>query len=248
MTICVIPARLDSSRFPNKVITPIAGRELILRVIDVCITCDRLKKIVILANDQEICDLVSKEFKSNDRIIIILHQNGESGTHRAFDYYYSIRGKKMPMIVVQADNINLTTNDLDAIIFHANSINDKMIYTPICNMDLCDAKLNSNVKVAIGNLFDILYFSRSMIPYNSSQYYKHIGVYMFPISILNDNMFMSYAIDGSFNNCKLSKDEKLEQLAWLYYGFKMRAVLVNGYRHSIDTPEDMTYYIRSLTS
>lgn len=250
MTLCVIPARLDSSRFPNKVITPIAGRELILRVIDTCLSCDRLKKIVILAQDQKICNIVTREFKSNDRVIVKLHQKGESGTHRAFDYYYDVFGKsqKMPMVVVQADNIGLTTNDLDSVVFHANSINDKTIYTPVCNMDNSDAELHSNVKVVVGDLAKILYFSRSLVPYNASKYYKHIGVYMFPTSILQDNLFMSYAIDGSFNNCVLANDEKLEQLAWLYNGFNMRAVLVNGYRHSIDTPEDMELCTRSLLS
>lgn len=247
MTLCVIPARLNSSRFPNKVITPIAGRELILRVIDTCLTCDRLKKILILAQDEAICDLVFKEFKSIDKVIVQLHKFGESGTHRAFDYYYRNKffRNKMPMVVVQADNISLTTNDLDTIVLEANIKNDQKIYTPICEIDSFNAGVDSNVKVVVDNLFNVLYFSRSKIPYNSSKYYKHIGVYMFPYDILNNNLFMSYAIDGSFNNCQLSIDEKLEQLAWLYYGFGMRAILLDGYRHSIDTIDDMESYIRS---
>jgi 3-deoxy-manno-octulosonate cytidylyltransferase (CMP-KDO synthetase) len=248
MTLCVIPACLDSKRFPNKVIQPICGRELISHVIDACITCDRIEQIVVLAQDQKICDLVNKTFDGVSRVSSQLHTVGESGTHRAFDYYYQwMKNKrnKRSMIVVQADNIGLRTNDLDTVIFNANSINNKSIYTPVCKMDMPDASLPSNVKAVIGDMGNILYFSRACIPYDAPSYYKHVGVYMFPSALLEDNLFMSYAMDGGFNNCDLVKYEQLEQLAWLHYGFSIRAVQLMGYRDNIDTTEDMVNYTKN---
>ena len=244
MTLCIIPARLDSQRFPRKVLTAIAGRELILRVVDTCIACDRLTQIVILAHDQEICDVVSKEYKSVSMVSVKLHLIGESGTHRAFDYYYA-NNQKINMVVVQADNIGLTTRDLDTVVYHANSINDKSIYTPVCEMTQDDAALTSNVKVALGGLDNILYFSRSCIPHGSCIFSKHVGVYMFPASLLNDATFMMHAMNRDFNYCDLANKEKLEQLAWLYFGFSMRAVRLLGHRDSIDTPDDMKSYIKN---
>ena len=246
MTLCIIPARLDSTRFPNKVITPIAGRELILKVIDTCLSCDRFKRIVVLAQDQKICDIVLKEF--NDKVDARLHKIGESGTHRALDYYYNNEKKRQSVMVVQADNIDLTARDLETVIFHANSINDKSVYTPVCKMNVADACSPSNVKAVIGYMSNILYFSRSCIPHDSQNHWKHIGVYMFPRLLLDDLSFMTYALNDIFNNCNLVKTEKLEQLAWLYYGFSMRAVTLNGYRHSIDTPQDMKSFVKDVYS
>ena len=55
---CVIPARMSSSRFPNKPLAKILGRELILRVADAAKKCKWFDRIIIATEDQVIKDLV----------------------------------------------------------------------------------------------------------------------------------------------------------------------------------------------
>jgi len=58
---CVIPSRLSSSRFPNKPLAKIHGREVILRVADIARKCKYFDTIIIATEDQEIKDLVDSE-------------------------------------------------------------------------------------------------------------------------------------------------------------------------------------------
>ena len=51
---CVIPARLSSSRFPNKPLAKIAGREMVLRVADIATKSRYVDCVVIATEDEEI--------------------------------------------------------------------------------------------------------------------------------------------------------------------------------------------------
>ena len=55
---CVIPARLSSSRFPNKPLAKIAGIEMVLRVPDIAAKSKHVDCIVIATEDEEIKNLV----------------------------------------------------------------------------------------------------------------------------------------------------------------------------------------------
>ena len=56
-TVCVIPARLGSSRFPNKPLAKISGREMVLRVADIAKQSKYLDDIIIATEDKIIQDL-----------------------------------------------------------------------------------------------------------------------------------------------------------------------------------------------
>ena len=55
--VCVIPARLGSSRFPNKPLAKINGREMVLRVADIAKQSKYLDDIIIATEDKIIQDL-----------------------------------------------------------------------------------------------------------------------------------------------------------------------------------------------
>ncbi len=58
---CVIPSRMSSSRFPNKPLAKICGRELILRVADAAKKCKHFDRIIIATEDLVIKSRVESE-------------------------------------------------------------------------------------------------------------------------------------------------------------------------------------------
>ena len=75
--ICVIPARLGSSRFPNKPLAKIKGREMVLRVADIAKQSKYLDGIYIATEDKIIQDLANEN--GYDSIITESHY---TCTHR----------------------------------------------------------------------------------------------------------------------------------------------------------------------
>ncbi len=93
---CVIPSRMSSSRFPNKPLAKICGRELILRVLDAAKKCKHFDTIIVATEDQVIKDLVDKE---EGCITIITgknytcnHRVSEVASDLKCDYIFNLQG------------------------------------------------------------------------------------------------------------------------------------------------------------
>lgn len=97
------------------------------------------------------------------------------------------------------------------------------------------------VKVVVDSTGTALYFSRFPIPYvretkdmnhwhNLHPYYKHIGLYVFRRKLLLEFT--------SWNEGKLEKAERLEQLRILEHGYRITATLTDYDSIPIDTEQD----------
>ena len=93
---CVIPARLSSSRFPNKPLAKIAGRELVLRVADIATKSKHVDCIVIATEDEEI-----KNLAENNNYISVITKKYYTCSHRIaevandiieMDYVFNLQG------------------------------------------------------------------------------------------------------------------------------------------------------------
>jgi 3-deoxy-manno-octulosonate cytidylyltransferase (CMP-KDO synthetase) len=110
----------------------------------------------------------------------------------------------------------------------------------ITNYDEID---NTNVvKVITDNYENAIYFSRFSIPYNRDglaiEYYKHIGVYGYRKSFLEEFV--------SLPKGKLEVIENLEQLRAIENGYKIR-VKETGYQSiGVDVPEDIERVVAQL--
>ncbi len=102
--------------------------------------------------------------------------------------------------------------------------------------------LNPNVvKVVLTMRKQALYFSRQTIPYvrgveqsewlDHAEFYKHIGIYAYRSDVLEQIVKLPLNV--------LENTEKLEQLRWLGYGYRIMASETNYESLGIDTPEDL---------
>ena len=94
----------------------------------------------------------------------------------------------------------------------------------------------NNVKVIVDRNNFAIYFSRATIPFNrdnvlNTQYYKHIGIYAYSNSFLQDFTNLPYSV--------LENTEKLVQLRAIEGGHKIQVTITNHDSPSVDDPADV---------
>ena len=109
-------------------------------------------------------------------------------------------------------------------------------------------KSNPNrIKIVVDKNHDGMYFSRSPIPNSANAksesvdaypFYRHIGLYAYRRSTLLELVKLKPTL--------LEQVESLEQLRWLYYGYKIRVVSTIIETPNIDVPEDIDKVLKAL--
>ena len=229
---CIIPAREESKRFPRKVLFEISGKPIIGYVIDGCINSDA--KRVIVATDSEEIAQVSKKFGAE----AVITGDANSGSDRVAKVVKTLNLKEEFVINVQGDE-PLVEGELINRVARELQNKDVEISTPVYEISNSEEAKNYNrVKVITDNKWNALYFSRYPIPFGSSKFFIHIGIYGFR----RDALFKYTSLKPS----KLELVEKLEQLRALENGMKIKIVKWDKVMISVDTPEDIDEVKRFL--
>lgn len=240
--ICVIPARLESSRLPKKMLHVINGKTLIQRSWESAMKVCQFDKVIIATDSLEIIDHI-KTF-TND--YMLTSTNHLSGTSRMLEVYDSIKDNNYDFWVNwQGDEPFLNRNIICDLLLNVNGNYD--VYTLKSKIFTKEELFDTNkVKVVVDNFGKALYFSRLPIPYydihllnkarnlSKFQFYKHIGIYMFSSKAI-------LKLKNSYNNdvSYIEKYEKLEQLTFMYYGMDIKVSTTNYTNFGIDTIEDV---------
>lgn len=236
----LIPARYASSRLPAKPLCLISGKSMIQRVYEQALKSELLSEVIVATDDIRIHDHVLG-FGGNCMMTSPEHKNG---TERCIAAYQALekQGRKSDFIInIQGDEPFLQPDQLN-LLCNSMLVQEASVYTLITKITNNDELLNPNVvKVVRNHAGKALYFSRSAIPYGRDllqsewiknyDFYKHIGLYGFNTSILNELI--------TLNISSLENAEKLEQLRWLENGFDIHTAITEMDSISVDTPEDL---------
>lgn len=238
-SIIVIPARFASTRFPGKPLANLAGNPIIQRVYE---AVQGLNLPIIIATDNEI---IEREVKKFGATCVLTSEAHQSGSDRIAEV---IKEKDYDLIInVQGDEPFIQIEPIKELIraFEDQSIS---VASLMHKLDSPTEIINpNNVKVVCGRNNQALYFSRSAIPFNRDNnpevnYFKHVGVYAYTKKALLEFVELPMG--------KLEQIEKLEQLRFLEYGYKIKMVETNYRGIGIDTPADLVEaeeYLRKLT-
>jgi len=202
----IIPARLKSTRFPNKLIQLINNISLIEHI------CIRAKKIpcysVIVATD----DIKIKSLVEQHGIDVWFSKKKFlNGTHRIAclckEYGFN---KNDNIINIQGDEFNFSLKGVKDLITKLSSSKSKGIFTLISKSRSKEIFHNpDHVKVLIDKKGDALCFSRSPVPFSGSDdHFIHIGIYGYKVSML-----YSYL---NFDKSPYEAYENLEQLRFIW--------------------------------
>jgi 3-deoxy-manno-octulosonate cytidylyltransferase (CMP-KDO synthetase) len=233
----IIPARLNSSRFENKILVDILGLPMVIRTAK---RVEELDEVVIATDSEEVVNLAKKH---NVKAVLTAdtHQSGTDRINEAAN----ILGLKDDDIVVnvQGDEPFIEPEVVQAVIDRVKELKDKDFTMVSCfkeiNSDLADDP--NHVKVVCDDNEDAIYFSRAKIPYHRDHYnqdpYKgHLGIYGFTKKSLN--------YFCSLEQSSLENIEKLEQLRAISNGKKINMVKVESKSFGIDTKEDLDNALR----
>ncbi len=241
----IIPARLNSSRFPRKILTPINNRPLIINTLENAMKSGITKECYIACCSKEVKDIV-EDYGYN---AIITDPELQSGTDRIFEASKSIdRHLNDDDIIInlQGDMPVFDESILHKIVDILEKDRSIDMSTPVSIIkDISKINDKNCVKVVFNNMEKnipgkALYFSRESIPSGSDIFYKHIGIYAYRYHALK--RFVS--LERSY----LEETEKLEQLRALQNNINIFAVPVESYSFSVDVREDLNQIFEFLSS
>lgn len=244
----IIPARLESTRLPNKMLLPLEGKPLIEWTWRKALN-SQASRIIIATDSEKIAAHMTKEGAQ----VILTDPRHPSGTDRLSEV---ARKKKLAddEIIVnwQGDEPFLPTELID-------KVASAFINAPLASITTIGVPLKSwqelanpnIVKIVINKQNEALYFSRAPIPYprdqeenlsvlddnkdlfpSPSPYLRHLGVYAYRGAFLKTYPTLTPS--------PLETYEKLEQLRALYNGYKIQ-VEISSFMPppGIDTQEDL---------
>lgn len=231
--LAVIPARLASTRFPKKVLAPLAGKPLVMHVYERTCQAALVSETVVATDAREVADAL----ESLGANVVMTRGDHESGTDRAAEVAET--SDAAIVVNVQGDEVMIDPAAIDATI--RPLLDDSSIGMSTARHRITEQREIDDpnvVKVVCDSRGRALYFSRAAIPCvreaadaAGAAYWQHIGLYAFRRDFL-----LAYA---KMAPTPLEKLERLEQLRALENGHDI-AVVDTDYRSvSVDTPEDL---------
>jgi 3-deoxy-manno-octulosonate cytidylyltransferase (CMP-KDO synthetase) len=228
----IIPARLASTRFPQKVLADIGGLPMVVRTAKRVAHLDR---VVVAADDEaiiEICEAHGVE-------AMLTSTTHKSGTDRISECANILKLDDNEIIInVQADEPFIEPEVVESLINKLKELQKKdepFIMGSCYNAINAESAEDPNlVKVVLDNDNNAVYFSRSLIPYNRSgraNYFGHIGIYGFSKKSLKEFCNLSDA--------PIEDIEGLEQLRAIYHQKNITMLKVSSTGFGIDTPQDL---------
>lgn len=227
--ITVIPARLASTRLPNKILANIAGAPMIVRVMERALLADA-GPVLVAAAEQQIVDAVEAAGghavltnpalpSGSDRIMEALRAFDPHGN---FDTVINVQGD-LPTLAPQTISDTLAALEADPA---------ADIATPVAEIVREEERTNPNVvKAVFGANRNALYFTRATAPTGEGPHYHHIGLYAYRRAALERFVSMPPGM--------LEQRERLEQLRALEAGMRITIAIVDTVPLGVDTPADL---------
>ena len=239
--VVIIPARLNSTRLPSKLLLPIAGKSMLRHVVD-RVLMSSAKHVYVAVDDQQLAETVI----GTQATPVMTSTNNVSGTDRIFEVIQALDIDANDVIVnVQGDEPLIppgVVNQVAQLLFDRPSIGVASLYSTISNPEeVFDPNV---VKVVMNSDAHAMYFSRAPLPWDrsafvdgapkevKSHWYRHLGIYAYRAWALQQFV--------SSDPSNLERIERLEQLRFLENGI---TIVLNEVAEpvsiGVDTPQDL---------
>jgi 3-deoxy-manno-octulosonate cytidylyltransferase (CMP-KDO synthetase) len=237
----LIPARLASTRLPNKPLADIAGRPMVVRVAEQA-RRSSAQRVVVAADDQAIVDAC----RAHGVDAVMTRADHPSGTDRLAEASLLLGLAEHEIVVnVQGDEPLIDPGLIDAVANLLAARTDVVMGTAAHPIDAVAEFTNPNVVKVVTDAGGLaLTFSRAPLPWWRDGFasgihalpdpapLRHVGIYSYRCRFLRAFPALAQA--------PLERIEALEQLRALWHGYRI-AVHVSGAAPApgVDTPEDL---------
>ena len=232
-TAIIIPARLASTRLPNKPLLPINGKPMILHVWEQAVAAE-IGEVIVATDSDQIKQVIS-EAGGNCELTRSNHQSGTDRIYEALENFD--QNKNINFIInLQGDLPQINRECLSSVV---NLLSDEAaeVSTLACEMTDHDeinsksivkaiADINPNTK--IGRAIN---FTRTPEASINGNYLHHIGLYAYTRSALEKFVHLAPSTREI--------DQKLEQLRALDNQMRIDIQLIDFLPLGVDTPEDL---------
>lgn len=241
-TAIIIPARLNSTRLPRKLLLRDTGKSIIRHTYESA-SQSTLAQLVCVATDSEEIAQSVRDFGGN---AVMTRSDHVCGSDRIAEVAESYPDLDI-IVNVQGDEPEIAGQSIDQVITLLGGDPASVMSTlaaPIRSRErLCDP---SCVKVTFNKAGHALYFSRSPIPCAREwddallstvvpNFFQHIGIYAYRRDFL-----LTYR---DLTRSPLEAIENLEQLRVLYAGYHITVGVTDRITRGIDTPEDYDNFV-----
>ena len=229
-TSIIIPARYGSSRYRGKPLVKILGREMILRVADIC---KKIKNVrVFIATDSK---KIASVAEKNDYDYIMTSKNCLTGTDRVAEASKKIKSEIF--INVQGDEPTISPRDIQKIMNAKKKFPNHVIcgYDKIHNFE---SPKNINLpKVVVNSKGELIYISRAIVPGTKKKnqninYFKQVCIYAF-----NKKQLKKFRLKK--RKSIIEKIEDIEILRFFDLDEKIKMVKLNSNSVAVDEMRDV---------
>ena len=233
MKIGVVPARLDSTRLPNKILARLNGKPMVSHVMDRVLKAKNLERVILAVDSDETLEAL----KEYDFEMVMTSSKHVSGTDRIAEVVEEIPEAEV-IINIQGDEPLIDPYVIDSLVdsFEDDAVD---ISTIVSSKLTVSDLLNPNVvKAIVDEHQNAIEFKRNIFDLEIGGVYRHIGLYGFRREAL--------VHFTSLGPSERELDSKLEQLRALDNGISIRAAVTNYESFSVDTQDDLDNVARIM--
>lgn len=233
--VAIIPARLASTRLPEKALQDLGGAPLVVRVLERARQATALHDVVVATDDERIAQVV----RAADGRALLTRSDHPTGLDRVAEAARQLRdageiSSRDVVLDVQGDEPFLSPAGIDRLValFEDPEVRVGTLAAPFTVAE--EARDPNRVKVVVDARGRALYFSRAPIPYGLGPGHSpllHLGLYAFRLDALLELAGMP--------PCVLEQAERLEQLRALWNGIPITVATGDYHSWGVDTPEDL---------
>ncbi len=228
--IVVIPARMDSSRFPGKPIVQIIGLPMIEHVRRRALLAEGIDDVVVATCDEAIMDVVKK----NGGKAVMTSAHHERASERVAEAMLNLEGDIV--VVAQGDEPTLLPETLTSVAQPLVAYPDIDFVSLLSPLEGEKDFSNPNiVKAACGLDGNILFFSRAPIPYRMKKgevpIFRETGIRAF-----RKDSIQKYI---TLPETPFEKVESIDMLRLIEHGYRIKSVITKSTTLGVDLKEDV---------
>ncbi len=228
----LIPARMASTRLPDKVMADIGGQPMIVQVARRAAEAE-IGRVVVATDSTEVADVVDRAgFDA-----VMTRSDHPSGSDRIFEALQAVDPKGQIEFVINMQGA-LPTIEPETIRAALGPLESAEVDIGTLAAVIIEEEESTNPSVVkvVGsplseNRLRALYFTRATAPHGDGPLYHHIGLYAYRRDALSRFVAMPPS--------PLEKRESLEQLRALEAGMRIDVAIVDSVPLGVDTPADL---------
>ena len=233
-TVCVIPARMGSSRFPGKPLAKLLGLPLVLHVWNRCRICREFEMVAVATCDEEIRNAVTaaegQAIMTSDK-----HERATDRTQEAVERLGLDLSPDDFVLMVQGDEV-LVSPEMAATMIAAYQSSGADVVNLVSRLYSAADHEDPNVVKVVGDPDgNALYFSRAPIPSRARSetvpMYQQTGVIGFRSAFLTEF--------GSLPQTPLENIESVDMMRVIEHRRHVRLIYTEQETIGVDTPEEL---------